>query len=234
MDASYNLRIGELASKVLDNLNLVSKYTHKPVSAKWMPDITISREPGSGGKIIAKKLAKKLGFEFYDKKLINDICQEMGISPKILKQIDEKPRSLVADILQGAFNPNYISDVEYVRHLKNIMLKVGKKGDVVLLGRGSSLIIPHDKALHVRVTAPMKYRVEKTRKFEKLTKTQAIERINRVSASRRLFVNQYFNSNIDDPSSYDLVINTEEFSNDKSVELIIKAFRLKFPKHKIN
>ena len=55
--------------------------------------ITISRQFASGGHEIGQKLAEKLGFKFYDKELIYKAAEMSGISPDILKEVDEKAAS---------------------------------------------------------------------------------------------------------------------------------------------
>ena len=47
--------------------------------------ITISREFGSGGRIIAEKTAEKLGFRYYDKEIINTAAEKSGLSKNIIK-----------------------------------------------------------------------------------------------------------------------------------------------------
>ena len=52
--------------------------------------VTISREYGSGGRIIGKLLAEKLHVPFYDKEIIKHIAEESGFSPEIIDDYDEK------------------------------------------------------------------------------------------------------------------------------------------------
>lgn len=52
--------------------------------------ITISREFGSGGREIGKRLADELGFKYYDKEIINEIAKETGMSEEYIQNISEK------------------------------------------------------------------------------------------------------------------------------------------------
>ena len=54
---------------------------------KEYPIITISREYGSGGRIIGKRLAEELGLPFYDKELITRAAADSGLSPEVLEQV---------------------------------------------------------------------------------------------------------------------------------------------------
>lgn len=230
---NYRSNFKELATRALDKLALKSKFALKPTHDDWLPDITISREPGSGGKLVAKKVAKKLGFKFYDKRLNRQVCKKLGISIKTLKEIDEKPRSWISDVVHATFNPEYISDIEYVNVLRKVILEIGIKGDVVILGRGANHIIPDNKALHVRITAPLEHRTKMAMKYENLSEIQARNRVRQVSRKRSQFVRQYFGKSITDSANYDLVINTNNVSLDQAVNIIITAFKQKYPNHKL-
>ena len=51
--------------------------------------ITISREYGSGGRLIGKKVAESLGYEFFDKEIIDMAAQESGLSPEFIKKTEQ-------------------------------------------------------------------------------------------------------------------------------------------------
>ena len=52
--------------------------------------ITISREYGSGGRIIGKKLAEALGISFYDGELLSLVAKESGYTEEFVRQNDQK------------------------------------------------------------------------------------------------------------------------------------------------
>lgn len=196
----------------------------------WVPDITISRAPGSGGKLIAKKVAKKLGWELYDKKLLTRIAQNLGLDNFLITEIDERPRSVIVDLFHVFFNPNYVGDESYIRALKRLVLKAGKNNDVVFLGRGTAHIIPVDKALHVRIIAPLLTRIKNTAKYEHMTRRAATERVDKVGKDRHNFLKQYFGGRAHLTTNYDLIINTNKISLNKATEIIIYAYKKKFSK----
>ena len=208
-----------------------SRVAKLQIKNEWIPDIVISRDPGSGGQIIAKKIAKKLNWQLFNKKLMLELSQELNIPSSELSHVDEHSRSWFADIFQSIFNPNYVSDIRYINQLKKILLHAAKTGNMVILGRGANLVIPQDKCLRVRVTASFKTRVENTYKFENMkSKTEASELVHHVEVNRNRFIRQYFGSNPHNPWNYDLVISTDHLSLDQAADLIIEAFKTKFPK----
>lgn len=207
--------------------NRVSKLRVKT----WSPDITIARDPGSGGQIVAKKLAKKLGWIVFDKPLMIELSKELNIPEDEVANIDEHSRSWSMDLFHSVFNPEYVSDIRYVSHLKKLLTHAAKKGDLVILGHGANLILPADKCLRVRITASFKNRVDNTYKYEdKSTREEAKNWVIRVEHKYNQFIRQYFGVNPHNPWNYDLVVSTNELSLDQVTDLIIKAYVTKFPK----
>ena len=69
---------------------------------KEYPVITISREYGSGGRIIGKRLAEELGLPFYDKDLITRAAEDSGLSPEVIAAAeDHTPSSLLYSLSTG-------------------------------------------------------------------------------------------------------------------------------------
>ena len=66
--------------------------------------VTIGRQYGSGGREIGKRLAEKLGVDFYDKELITLAAKKHGMSEKVFESVDEKPtNSLLYSLAVGAY-----------------------------------------------------------------------------------------------------------------------------------
>jgi len=203
------------------------------LKSAWSPDIAISRDPGSGGRFIAKKIATKLGWKLFDKALMFKLSEELGIKTAELEHIDEHGRTWFADTFHSIFNPAYVSDVRYITNLKIILQHASKQGDLVILGRGANHILPPDKCLRVRITAPFTTRVKNTLKYDgKRTKLEAVEWVRHIESQRNRFIRQYFGVNPHNPWNYDLVISTDQLTLDQAANLIIQAYLIKFPQEK--
>jgi len=194
----------------------------------FRPFITVSREPGSGGRPIAQLVAKKLKFRFYDNQIISDIAKSTKLRRSIVEAVDEKGRGLIADMIHGLFNPDYLSDVDYMRELCKVILSVAYKGNAVIVGHGSNFITPNSAGLHVRITAPYRVRLRRSMKYENLSLEAAKKRLKEIETDRTTFVKQYFAKDINEPKYYDLTLNTTFYNLDQSAHLIIAAFKLKF------
>ncbi|MFH2019509.1 MAG: cytidylate kinase-like family protein [bacterium] len=201
-------------------------------SPEWTPDITISRDPGSGGSIIAQKVARKLGWDVLDKDILNTLSKQLGIPEKEFARIDETPRSWLADTFNSLFNPQYVSDVRYLTHLKHLFFHAAKKGYTVIVGRGANHILPADKCLRVRVTASLAKRIKNTMHFEKKTKLEASLWVKKVENNRNGFIRQYFGCAPYEPKHFDIVVNTDHLTLLQARNLIINAYFSKFPEEK--
>ena len=117
-----------------DNLAKNKIKTHR-----WRPDIVISRDPGSGGRPIAKKIASKLGWQLLDKKIMIKLAAKHGLPAKEFAKIDETSRNWFADTFNLLFNKNYLSDIRYLKHLKLLLMKSAKDGDVVIVSPNAGI-----------------------------------------------------------------------------------------------
>lgn len=197
---------------------------------KFYPCITVSRETGSGGRLIATLVAKKLKMKYYDKQFVELIAKSAKKRKEVIEALDEKSRGLVEGLINSLTNSNSkLSESRYLKYLYQTILSLTEKGRCVILGRGSNFIVPAEKALNVRIIAPLKTRIENTVKFEKKTPLRARENIRKIHYARKEFVKRYFLKNISNANYYDLVINTQFISLAQAVKIVICAFKQKFP-----
>jgi cytidylate kinase len=196
---------------------------------EFKPFITISRDPGGGGKPIAMLVAKKLNFKFYDRQLIDEIAKSADARLAIMKAIDEKDRTQTEDFIHNLLNPEYITERHYIKHLCKVVLTLARKGKAVILGRGSNFITPRAFGLHVRVTAPYRVCVARAVQFEHVPYHKARDIIRKTMAERSAFVKEYFGKDITNPKYYDMTLNTTYMNLEDAAETIIMAFHRKFP-----
>ncbi|MFC1751426.1 AAA family ATPase [Pseudomonadota bacterium] len=147
----------------------------------------------------------------------------------IVNSVDEKTRSAIQDLIHNLFNPEYLNDTTYINHLTKTILSIVHKHNAVILGRGSNFIVPSETSLNVLITAPKKIRISRAMEYDKLTFKEAQKRINKTSQERRDFISQYFHKRYTNPKHYDLILNTTYYDIDTASDLIISAFRKKFP-----
>ena len=219
----------KFVDKFYKQLDIVEKSLVKEDKTPlFKPFITISRDPGSGGKPIAEKVAAKLGHEFYDDKLIEEVAKSAKLTKEVLSKVDEKSRQVVSDLVHHMINPDYVSESQYLQHLCKVLLTLSQKEQAVFLGRGSNYILPKKYGLRVRITAPYRVCVARAVQHEDVSYDKAREIIRDVTEERERFVKQYFGKDIGSSKYYDLTINTHYMSIDDAVEVICTAFKKRF------
>lgn len=124
--------------------------------------ITISREFGSGGRTIGKKVAEELGIPCYDSELIQQVAEKSGFNENYIKDASEyAPGGFFASALSyrtsGPNNADYLWKIQY-----KVITDLAEKGPCVIVGRCADYIL-RDKAdcLKVFVHADMAFRAER-------------------------------------------------------------------------
>jgi len=179
--------------------------------------ITFSRKIGTNGTEIAKQVAKKLDYKFFDTEAIDNAAREMGFL-KSVKEINEKLPSL----FQRLFSHRPTIDLD---RLNSVIYELAKGGDAVFLGRGSHILLrAFNCALHVRVTASIEKRVMNLmeRGFHREVALRAIERSDH---ERSVFTKFAFGVDWGNPELYDLVLNMDKLSVNLAVNTILDMAR---------
>jgi len=121
--------------------------------------ITVSREPGSGGRIVAKTLAERLGFDIFHREIIQKIAESAQVSTTLLESLDEKGLSVFEDWISSLIHKRHLWPDQYLKHLMEIIATIGKHGRAVIVGRGANFILPPEGRLRIRIVAPLEVRV---------------------------------------------------------------------------
>lgn len=198
---------------------------HRPTG----PFVTISREAGSGSSIFGKKLADKLNEEFDDERspwtvfnqnIVEQMLADEHLSPYLAKFMPEARVSEV-DASMGeilGLHPNLWA---LLRRTVDFMRELAKHGNVILIGRGANFATARiENGIHVRLVAPAAKREAYMAKVLNVSITEARHRIRKIDAQRRDFVRSLFNTDIANPTAYDLVLNTARVDVEDATALI--------------
>ena len=195
----------------------------RATETKGISVVTLSGEPGSGGRLVASKLAEKLGIDLFNKELINEMSKSADVSEKLLETLDERGLSTLEDWISGLVHDRHLWPDEYLKHLLKVIGSIGKHGRAVIVGRGANFILPADKRFAVRIGAPQVWRIKNVSREFGISREEAKRRVMRTESDRRAFIRKYFNADITDPNNYDLVINSATLSIDSAVNVISAA-----------
>jgi cytidylate kinase len=187
--------------------------------------ITVSREAGARGGTIARRVGRKLGWQIYDQELLEYMAQEAVVSQGVLDAPPTTPADWVEARLQQLLRDKALTEHPTIVNLARVVLALGAQGQVVLIGRGASCLLPRESTLAVRVVAPLRERIAYMGQWLRLSIEEAAERVRLRDERRREFVVNNFHCDPNEVHNYDMVLNSSLLGEDMCAELIVQAAR---------
>jgi len=137
------------------------------------PVVSISREPGSGGRIIADKLSGKLGFDLFHQEVVHDMAKDANISMRFLETLDERALTTLDNWIASLVDKRYLWPDQYLHHLMKVIAAIGRHGASVIVGRGANFILSPEIRISVCLPAGPRNRAVPKRRIV-LAKTVTI------------------------------------------------------------
>jgi cytidylate kinase len=187
------------------------------------PVITLSRLPGALGGDLARKVAADLRIDIYDQEIIEEIARNSNVSRRIVESLDEQDRSVLDDWI-SSLGEYHMWAYDYLSQLTRVICAIGTHGHSIIIGRGASYILPKDVSLRILVVAPLEVRVGNVMLKYRASEKDARRNIMRSEAERRAFIRKYFQTDLTEPTNYDLVVNTENTGIDIAARIIKEVF----------
>lgn len=198
--------------------------------------ITVGRTFGSGGRVLGRLLADRLGIPFYDKRLLLEAARQAGVAPEYFERNDEWMPRFISGVFSFAhgFNPMswysdpttissdsiYKAQCDYIRELsaRESCVIVGRTADYVLRD------VPN--TINIFVHAPEAACVSRIiERHDALSPDEARTLARRANKLRAAFYNFYTDKTWGDARSYDLTLDSSLLPMEQSVDLIISYLR---------
>lgn len=186
--------------------------------------ITISREFGSGGRTIGKKVAEALRIPCYDSELIQKIASESGFNEDYVKDVGEYGSggflSLFSNRSFGLNNEDYVWEIQC-----RIITELAEKGPCVIVGRCADYIL-RDKAdcLKVFIHADMAFRAERIVKVYGERAASPEQRLKDKDKRRAAYHRFYTNMKWGHAQNYDITLNSGTLGIDRCVGIIRELY----------
>ncbi|MGZ9034719.1 MAG: cytidylate kinase-like family protein [Rhodospirillales bacterium] len=188
------------------------------------PTVTISRTIGSGGNFIAERVAARLGVDMYGSEIINGIAAEANVSPALIAQLEEKLDAVDAWIYSAVFG-KHVSRDEYVHFLSTVIRGLYHTGGVIV-GRGSHVILAGRDVLRVRIVGSVEACATRLSEDEGISYAEAKRKVQDSNKRRGKFIWDLFHSRYNDPTNFDLIVNTDYFRKlDEVVDIVMLAVK---------
>jgi cytidylate kinase len=191
--------------------------------------VTISRQSGCGAHVFAEHLAEWLQvhlpsapapWTIFDGGLVEAVLRDHHLPARLAAFMPEDKVSQINDIVENLLSLHPPTEL-MVRQTAETILRLAELGNVILLGRASTIITAQiPGVLHVRLIGSLKQRIAHMQQFDKISEKEATARIAREEGGRARYVRRYFRADITDPLHYHVVVNTDCVTLATAAELV--------------
>jgi len=191
------------------------------------PYISFSRAAASGGNEISKNLAAKLGWQLFDRNIIEAITERTHARQQLVAMFDEHVQGELQTYLYNLFTNQFFNNTQYLYHLTEVLLGIVHHGKAIIVGRGANFILPPEAGLRVRVVAPQRIRLHRLMQEKGYDEKVATRELAKLDEELNSFLHHHFRSKPDDPCAHDVVINTAHVDIEAATEMIIQLAEAK-------
>jgi len=177
--------------------------------------ITISREFGSGGRELGKRLAEKLHVAYYDKEIITAISERSGLAEEYVNSVMENNINFYYPITFGrsfSYKSGFGNRNKIVVTEQEIIKELGTKSNCVIVGRCADHILKEYNPLNIFVHADMESKIKRCRarvaENENISDKDIIKQIKKIDKSRAEYNEVFKGKKWGDKENYHLCINT--------------------------
>lgn len=194
--------------------------------------VTIAREMGSGGSYIGQQVARRLGYAYIDREILQHAAKELGCEERELEGRDERLQTfwdkLISVFAVGAPEglyappPRWISDERLIKTERRLIRELAARGPCVVIGHGAfHLLYGRAKLLNVFVHAPVSFRIQRVMSiYGAVNEEEAAEMIDRADQERDRYIQFFTGFHQFDARNYHITIDTGFVSFTKAEEMI--------------
>ena len=196
------------------------------------PVITISRDTGCSASAISKKLYDKIQLTFYkdqpntdpwqliDKEVLHIAAKNLEVHPFELNYVFQGiEKTAISEVFDSFSSKYHYSDSKVKRTITGIMRGMAERGHIIFIGRGGVAVTRNMiKSLHIRLIAPVDWRIDQVMNRFKLTHAEATKFIKETDVRRTKLIECFGGKN--ETSQFDVIYNTATLTQDEIVDQI--------------
>lgn len=202
--------------------------------------ITISREFGSGGRELGKRLADALGIPCYDHQIIDMVAEEKQMSKDYVERMSEKslrafyPTTIGMGFSMMGSTLSQSAQISAAEH--ELIRKLANDGSCVIVGRAADVVLEEMNPFNIFVCADEKSKLarcrDRAKEDEKLSDREILRRCRDIDRERRSYHEIYSAKKWGNALSYDLCINTSGKAIKDIVEPLAAYLKTRFGENK--
>jgi cytidylate kinase len=194
--------------------------------------ITVSREFGAGGSMLANELGVRLGWRVLDQNLVRLVAERLSLDEQTVEKLDEHPPSLLARIASVLIIPqpelpsyppttDVTSPDAIAQASRAVIEEMSASPPLIVVGHGAQCIFAgRPDTLHVRVVAASSIRLARVKSRLAVDAAYADSMLRQADHDRMAYVQRYFHRDLRDDLLYDLRINTGRVSIEEGAAMI--------------
>ena len=205
--------------------------------------ITVSKQAGSG-EAFCGSLAKHLGYRLINKEMVAYAAALSGISESQADQFDDVNYSRVSNWMANIidlslfkkanakteFKPydtvTSVTADSFNETVSKIFYMLAQEGNCIVVGRGGNFILKdHPNALHLRLVAPLKFRLSNVIEEQGLSEKEAEKFIRETDENKEKYIRKYYRADIAEPTAYHFTLNIGRYSAEDACTLITKLIK---------
>ena len=201
--------------------------------------LTVSRQFGSGGRELGKRLSDLLGWDYYDREIIEALAREQGLHPDDVRRIlnhhgwYQYQLTYRHSFQQAVAWRRSNAATELLARQREIIEEIADSGnDCIIVGRDADVLLRDRNPFRVFVCAEMQARLERCLRFEerkqpeeRLTENEILRNIRRIDRNRRQLREVLTAKAAGDGSSFDLTVNATDWDIKKLAEAVAEFSR---------
>ena len=186
--------------------------------------VTVSRNYGALGKEVAQLLADTLEVRCCDRYILQEVARRADIDEELVRVLDEHISHIDKHWWEALIHKDTFNYEDYYKYLVKTVFSISLRGGVII-GRGANLILGPDRAFRVRIVGSPVKCAERVAEEENISFEEAKQKAHDVDQERAEYIKKLYDTDIDDPLSYDLVLNSDRYDRVQLVELILEAMQ---------
>ena len=201
--------------------------------------ITISREIGSGGGSVGRKLAEKLNVKYINKQLLQALQEKFNLTKSGIEHLRNKKKNWFTDLFEQAapapkatmevggytFSrefPDAVTVKDIYEAEKEILNAIADEGSCVITGRSAFFVLKdRPNKVDIFITASKAARIEQVMAKQNLSKEEAVKLVDTVDEGRDNYVKRHTGLSRYDMRNYDLILDMDYLTEDEAVEKIL-------------
>jgi len=213
-----------------------SKQPDHPLAPETYPFVTLSREFGCEGALLAHRLQEILNercrpfftWVAYDQELLDKVAAELHLARGVVEAMDGHRRKTMTAIFDSILNQG-VDDAVVFRKFAEVIRALAIHGHTIIVGRGGYLITQDLRTgLHVRLVAPRDWRIQKVATDRGISAAAAEKIVRQGESDRDRYMTNFFTHDPAHPFMHDLVIDNSRFNLAQIAEIVFTALGVRF------